>query len=128
MNVIQWPIFLLENALTEGLIEGSIIERMDAGSRAGSAAAFKIDRRNGRLAGLDSVVLEELNGEMRDLCQPFWAVICITEVGKVGAVHRVVLGLVPKYPQGHFLKGGGRHFTNLTAQILPVFRQTAVAC
>lgn len=122
MKLIQRPIFLFENALTEGLIEGSIIERMDAGREASSTTAFKIDRRNGRLAGSDSVVLEELNGEMRDLCQPFGAVIFITKVGKVGAVHGVVLGLVPKHPQGHFLKCGGGYFTNLTAEALPVFR------
>ena len=70
---------------------------MDAGREAGSTTAFKIDRRNGRLAGSDSVVLEELDGEMRDLCQPFGAVIFTTKVSKVGAVHGVVLGLIPKH-------------------------------
>ena len=122
MNVIQRPVFLFENALTEGLIEGCIIERMDAGREAGSTTAFKIDRRNGRLAGSDSVVLEELDGEMRDLCQPFGAVIFIIKVGKVGAVHGVVLGLIPKHPQRYLFKGVGSHITNLTAETLPIVR------
>ncbi len=74
MKTIQWPIFLFEDALTEGLVEGGIVERVDTGRCIGSTAAFKIDRRDGRLAGSDGVVLEELNGEMRDLCQPSRAV------------------------------------------------------
>lgn len=122
MKVIQRPIFLFENALTEGLIEGCIIERMDAGREAGSTTAFKIDRRNGRLAGSDSVVLEELNGEMRDLCQPFGAVIFIIKVGEVGTVHGVVLGLIPEHPQRYLLKRVGSYFTDLTAETLPIFR------
>ena len=88
----------------------------------GSTTAFKIDRRNGRLAGSDSVVLEELDGEMRDLCQPFGAVIFIIKVGKVGAVHGVVLGLIPKHPQRYLFKRVGSYFTNLTAETLPIVR------
>ncbi len=127
METIQRPVLLLENALTEELIEGSIEERVGAGRYAGSAAAFEYDRRTGRLAGSDSVVLEELYGEMRDLCQPFQAVIFNIQVRKVLPVQGIVFSLIAKHPQRHFFKVGGRHRQNLPPQLLSCFFQRIVA-
>jgi hypothetical protein len=48
---------------------------MDTGSGSGSAATFKMNRRRGRLTSSYGMVLEELNGEIRDFYQPLKAVI-----------------------------------------------------
>ncbi len=127
MKTAQWAIFLLENALTEGKVEGCIVERVDTGRMTGSTATFKIDRRSGRLAGSDSVVLEELYGEMRDLCQPSRAVKRNAQMREVGAVDRVMLGLVPEDPQSGLFKQLGSNLHDLLAELLPLESERAVA-